>query len=302
MENALLYRLIQNGCDRNQTNTKKYRKIRSFTSETITSCSPFAFFRIPKYNIWRVTLRNYDIPFFPTTSHYTRISYSRDSFYHVGDHGIGRIITFDRESITSAWDRATFCPTQTQYLPSGSAWWLWSAQRQAALEDSLIKLDRRDGQSTSRFPRFSRCYYEICREPRETRLAEPTATTAREREKERKREANPMLAGAESCNRVYARAFRLRPWEPVHGFVTPATSFVRRFSLVRCASVLSFCSSACSLFFLFFATHPRWSPATFHVATRTITSSAVGEIRLLSILARILEMTDSRQTSERTEA
>lgn len=32
------------------------------------------------------------------------------------------------------------------------------------LEDSLIKLDRRDGQSTSRFPRFSRGHYEICRE------------------------------------------------------------------------------------------------------------------------------------------
>ena len=206
MENALLYRLIQNGCDRNQTNTKKYRKIHSFTSETITSCSPFAFFRIPKYNIWRVTLRNYDIPFFPTTSHYTRISYSRDSFYHVGDHGIGRIITFDRESITSAWDRATFCPTQTQYLPSGSAWWLWSAQRQAALEDSLIKLDRRDGQSTSRFPRFSRCYYEICREPRETRLAEPTATTARERERKRGRERQipcwPERNRVTECTRV----------------------------------------------------------------------------------------------------
>lgn len=102
MEDGLSHRLTQSECNRNQTNTKKYRKIRSFTSETITSCSPFAFFRIPKYNMWRVTLRNYDIPFFPTTSHYPWISYSRDSFYHAGDHSIGRIITFDRESITPA--------------------------------------------------------------------------------------------------------------------------------------------------------------------------------------------------------
>lgn len=93
MEDGLSHRLTQSECNRNQTNTKKYRKIRSFTSETITSCSPFAFFRIPKYNMWRVTLRNYDIPFFPTTSHYPWISYSRDSFYHAGDHSIGRIIS-----------------------------------------------------------------------------------------------------------------------------------------------------------------------------------------------------------------
>lgn len=44
MEDGLSHRLTQSECNRNQINTKKYRKIRSFTSETITSCSPFFIF------------------------------------------------------------------------------------------------------------------------------------------------------------------------------------------------------------------------------------------------------------------